>query len=75
MIETQNPKLTLLNLVFLLFGTLSSLSTNKIKLAHDMKNGNKSYETNTHDKHNIWGDLEAWSIICVKLEHAPSCPS
>ena len=50
-------------------------SSHEVQLSHNMENGNKRNETNAHDEYNVGGDLEARSIIRVKLQHCSSCPS
>lgn len=51
----------------------SSFALDKIELTHDMKNSNKSNETNAHDKNNIWRNLETRGVVCVELKHCTSC--
>ena len=47
------------------------LPPDKVELPHDMKNDNKSYKTNAHDKNNVRRNLEPRGVVCVKLQHAP----
>lgn len=51
------------------------LSTNEVELPHNVEDSNKSYEPNAHDKNHIRRDLQAWSVISVKLKHGPSSTS
>ena len=50
------------------------LPPDKVELPHDMKNDNKSYKTNAHDKNNVRRNLEPRGVVCVKLQHFPEAP-